>query len=390
MTRERGPLRGARQEHSLLPILQVFRDYYGITEQDTTAAVREKIAGRMLLLDEGYREVLPVLFEFFGVPDPERPVPRMDPEARQRQLFGVLRRLVQGADTGAKGLVTLIEDLHWIDAASEAWLDERVDAIAGSRTSCSSTSAPSTTPPGCRSRSTTSSRWRRSARRRFASCSRTCSAATPACPGWPTAIHARTGGNPFFTEEVVQSLVESGQLAGTRGSYRLVAPVERLAVPASVQAVLAARIDRLPEREKQVLQTAAVIGKEFAEPICSRRADAAGRRAARRALRAEGARVHLRAGALPSGRVRLQAPVDAAGGARLPAAGAPASHARAVARAIAARTPRSSTSRPRSSRITGRRRARRWQRRAGTGVPPSGRAATTSRRRFGIGSACVS
>ena len=54
-------------------MLEVFRAYYGITEQDDDATVREKIAGRLLLLDEGLREVLPVMFEFFGVPDPERP-----------------------------------------------------------------------------------------------------------------------------------------------------------------------------------------------------------------------------------------------------------------------------------------------------------------------------
>src|SRR5437870_7407280 len=116
-----------------LPMLQVFRAYYGITEQDDDRTVREKIAGRMLLLDEGFREALPVLFEFFSVPDPERPVPRMDPEAKQRQLFGVLRRLVQGADPrGAKGLATLIEDLHWLDPGSEVFLEQWVDAVAGS------------------------------------------------------------------------------------------------------------------------------------------------------------------------------------------------------------------------------------------------------------------
>jgi predicted ATPase len=58
-------------------------------------------------------------------------------------------------------------------------------------------------------------------------------------------IHARTGGNPFFTEEVAETLIESGHLAGERGAYRLITPIERLEVPATVQAVLAARIDRL-------------------------------------------------------------------------------------------------------------------------------------------------
>jgi predicted ATPase len=95
--------------------------------------------------------------------------------------------------------------------------------------------------------------------------------------GLAEAIHSRTAGNPFFTEEVVQSLVESGQLQGTKGSYRLAKPVEEISVPATVQSLLAARIDRLPEREKQVLQCAAVIGREFSLPILERIVDLAKR-----------------------------------------------------------------------------------------------------------------
>ena len=83
-------------------------------------------------------------------------------------------------------------------------------------------------------------------------------------------IQERTGGNPFFIEEIVQSLIETGALAGTRGAYRLVTPAEEVGLPATVQSVLAARIDRLPEREKRVLQTASVIGKQFSEPILKR------------------------------------------------------------------------------------------------------------------------
>jgi class 3 adenylate cyclase/tetratricopeptide (TPR) repeat protein len=252
-----------------LPMLQVFRGYYGITEQDDDRTVREKIAGRMLLLDDAFREMLPVLFEFFGVPDPDRPLPRMDPEARQRQLFAVLRRLVQGADPrgGARSFATLIEDLHWMDAGSEVFLEQWVDAIAGASSFLLLNFRPEyhaawmqksyyrqlpLTPLGPE------------AIRRLLE---DLLGSDPSTRGLAEAIHARTGGNPFFTEEVVQTLIEAGNLQGTRGSYRLVTPVEHLAVPASVQAVLAARIDRLPEREKRVLKAAAVIGKEFAEPI---------------------------------------------------------------------------------------------------------------------------
>src|SRR5262249_12548884 len=83
-------------------------------------------------------------------------------------------------------------------------------------------------------------------------------------------IAERTAGNPFFAEEIVQALADAGSLDGSRGAYRLRAPVETLVLPASVQVVLGARIDRLPEREKHVLQTAAVIGKEFGELVLRR------------------------------------------------------------------------------------------------------------------------
>src|SRR5262249_17000871 len=86
-------------------------------------------------------------------------------------------------------------------------------------------------------------------------------------------IRERTGGNPFFIEEIVQSLVETGALLGTRGAHRLGKAVEEVVLPATVQSVLAARIDRLPEREKWVLQTASVIGKNFSEPILRSVAD---------------------------------------------------------------------------------------------------------------------
>jgi len=251
-----------------LPILQVFRGYYGITEQDDDRTAREKIAGRLLLLDESFREVLPVLFEFFGVPDPDRPVPRLDPEAKQRQLFAVLRRVVQGAPRGgARSFVTLIEDLHWMDPGSEVFLEQWVDATAGSPSFLLLNFRPEY-----------HAAWMQKSYYRQLPLAPLGPEAIrklledllgndPSTRGLADAIHARTGGNPFFTEEVVQTLIESGNLQGTRGSYRLVTTIDRLTVPASVQAVLAARIDRLPEREKQVLQAAAVIGKEFVEPI---------------------------------------------------------------------------------------------------------------------------
>src|SRR5262249_22921696 len=88
-----------------------------------------------------------------------------------------------------------------------------------------------------------------------------------AVSGLAASILERTGGNPFFTEEVVQALVGAGNLVGERGAYRLATPVEALALPATVQALLASRVDRVGEVAKQVRQAAAFMGKQFDEPL---------------------------------------------------------------------------------------------------------------------------
>jgi adenylate cyclase len=95
----------------------------------------------------------------------------------------------------------------------------------------------------------------------------------PSLAGLPAAIEARTKCNPFFVEEVVRSLVETKQLKGMRGAYKLVTAVDKLDVPATVTAVVAARFDRLAEREKRLLQAASVIGKDFTEPLLTAVAD---------------------------------------------------------------------------------------------------------------------
>ena len=252
----------------LLPVLEVIRGYFGIEDGDGERVVREKIAGRLLLLDESYRDQLPILFEFLGAPDPERPAPQLPAEARQRRLFALLRRLTQGGGpTGRDPAVVWFEDLHWIDAASEAWLAEWVNATLGAHTLLLLNFRPEYR-----------AEWMQRAHyQQLALAPLTADAiqelivdligAHPSTEGLARRIYVHTGGNPFFAEEVVQTLIESGQLAGARGAYRLEVAVERLAVPPTVQALLAARIDRLPEREKRVLQCAAVIGKDFTEPL---------------------------------------------------------------------------------------------------------------------------
>jgi class 3 adenylate cyclase/tetratricopeptide (TPR) repeat protein len=253
----------------LLPVLEFFRNYFGITEHDTARAARDKIAGRMVLLDETLAEGLPLMFDFLGVPDPARPSPPLGPEARQQQLLDLIRRLSR-ARSAREPAVLLFEDLHWFDRASEEFVEQTVAISPGNRTLVLLNFRPEYH----------ASWMQRSYYQQLPLLPLGAEAirelltdllgADPSLGHLSDLIQGRAGGNPFFIEEIVQSLIETGMVAGNRGSCRLVTPVEEVGLPATVQSVLAARIDRLPEREKQVLQTASVIGKEFSEPILRR------------------------------------------------------------------------------------------------------------------------
>src|SRR5262245_8181728 len=119
---------------SLLPILEFFRNYFGITEHDTARAARDKIAGRILVLDATLAEDLPLMFDFLGVSDPERPSPPLGPEARQRRFFNLMRRAAR-ARSAREPAVILCEDLHWFDQVSEQFIAHTVaEVVPGNRT----------------------------------------------------------------------------------------------------------------------------------------------------------------------------------------------------------------------------------------------------------------
>jgi adenylate cyclase len=249
-----------------LPILEVFRSYFGIALDDDAVTAREKIAGRMVVLDKAFAEALPLVFDFLGVADPQRPAPRLDADARQRQLIAVMRQIIHSVND-EQPAITLVEDLHWMDESSAEFMEHMVDARAGTRSLLLLNFRPEYHAEWMEKS------WYRQipltplGRDAIAELLVDRLGSDPSLDGLATPIYERTGGNPFFAEEVAQTLIESGHLEGERGHYKLVTPIEQLEVPATVQVLLAARIDRLPEREKRLLQVASVIGKTFTEPL---------------------------------------------------------------------------------------------------------------------------
>jgi class 3 adenylate cyclase/tetratricopeptide (TPR) repeat protein len=250
----------------LLPILELFRGYFGITEQDSDQTAREKIAGRLLLLDRALDDALAPTFEFLGVSDPEHPTPRIDPDARQRQLFAIVKRVSETHSRREPG-VTLLEDLHWFDRGSEAFLEVLAETATATRSLLVVNFRPEYHAGWMQKPYYQQIPLQPLTTENVNEMLHDLLGTDSSLAGLAAMIRERTGGTPFFIEEMVQTLAEDGSLAGTKGSYRLTRPVATLALPATVQAVLAARIDRLAEREKKVLQTAAVIGKQVPEGI---------------------------------------------------------------------------------------------------------------------------
>ena len=249
-----------------LPLLELLRNLFGITEQDGPREARQKIAGELALLDDAFADDRTLVLDFLGVGDPKTPALHLEPAVRQRRLFTFLRRLIQ-LRTEAEPIVLLIDDLHWIDPGSDLFLAQIVEAVSATRTLLLVNFRPEYDAAWTRKSWVLQLPMAPLSADELADLVRDWVGSSPSVAALPALVGARSGGNPFFAEEIILSLLDTGLLVGTRGAYALTTAIETVEVPATVQALLAARIDRLGEREKQLLYTAAVIGKEFPRPL---------------------------------------------------------------------------------------------------------------------------
>jgi class 3 adenylate cyclase len=252
-----------------LPVLEMLRDIFEIGDRDSDHESRRKIAGELRSLDASFEELLPLVFDFLGVPDPERPASQLSPEARQRQLIAFMRHLTEARSRRAPR-VLLVDDVHWIDPASDAFFAQAIEAANATRTLWLVNFRPEYHADWMGRSFYRQLRLLPLGPDAIAELVADLLGRDPSLAGLAEKIYERTRGNPFFVEEVVLSLVEDGALQGRRGAYRLAGPIAALGIPGTVQAVLAARVDRLPDREKALLQTASVIGKELPEPVLRR------------------------------------------------------------------------------------------------------------------------
>jgi class 3 adenylate cyclase len=248
------------------PVLELWRSYFGITEGDAGEEARRKIASTLELFGEDFSDVLPLVFEFLGVADGECPAPQIDPQQKQRRMAQFLRRVVRLQSARAP-MVVLVDDLHWIDPASDEVVAQLAEAIEGARTMFLVNFRPEYEAPWMKRSHYEQLPLLPLGPEGAEAMLVDLLGSDPSVEELESRIRERTGGNPFFIEEIVQSLTESGALEGARGSRRMVRPLDAVSVPPSVQVVVAARIDRLLDREKGLLQTASVIGRVFSEEV---------------------------------------------------------------------------------------------------------------------------
>jgi class 3 adenylate cyclase len=256
--------RGVRQPRLLLRDL--LRSCFGISDLDTERAARDKIAGRMILRGRSADRDLPLVLELLGISDGDSGDGGPQSTERERDLLEALTGLLLPSRKEGPRVI-VVEELRWIDPASEGFIRRLVARLAGTPTLLIATFRPEYPADWLHKPYYTRLPLGPLDGRAVEDlvCDRL--GTHPSLSGLAERIRERTEGNPFFIEELIRSLAQSNRLVGERGAYRMVGAIDDTVIPSSVHSVLAARIDRLSERDKTVLHTAAVIGHEFTERL---------------------------------------------------------------------------------------------------------------------------
>jgi tetratricopeptide (TPR) repeat protein len=244
-----------------LPVIDLLKAYFAIEDRDDVRKIREKVTGKLLTLDKSLESTLPAFLALLDVTVEDELWESLDPtQRRQRTLDAVKRLLLREAQV--QPLLLVFEDLHWIDSETQAVLDSLVEGLPTARILLLINYRPEY-------QHSWGSKTYYSQLRIDPLPPESAGELLQALLGDDASLLPlkgllieRTEGNPFFMEESVRTLIETNILTGERGDYRLARPIQSTQVPATVQAVLAARIDRLPPEEKRLLQSAAVVGKD--------------------------------------------------------------------------------------------------------------------------------
>jgi class 3 adenylate cyclase/tetratricopeptide (TPR) repeat protein len=245
-----------------LPVIELLWNYFKITTEDDERTRREKVTGRVLALDRTLENTLPYLFGLLGIVEGDDPLAQMDGQIKKRRTLEAIKRILSRESLN-QPLMVIFEDLHWIDDETQGFLNLLADSIGTAKVLLLVNYRPEYSHHWNSKTFYTQLRLdplgKESAEEMLTALVGDSADVRPL----KRLIIERTGGNPFFMEETFQVLLDEGALVRDGAAVSLTKSLSDLEIPPTVQAILAARIDRLPTNEKDLLQALAVIGKEF-------------------------------------------------------------------------------------------------------------------------------
>ena len=245
-----------------LPIIELLRDYFKINVHDGARTIREKVASNILTLDPLLQDAMPPLLDLLDVLDDDHSFRSIDPLQRRQQTCQAVVRLLL-SETRVQPVIAVFEDLHWSDSLTVGLLNELVVAAKDARLILMVSYRTEYKDEWSSQPNYSRLRVNPLAGDNLLELLEAVGCSDPSLHNLKSVLVERANGNPFFVEEIVQTLVDTRVLEGSRGSYRLARPFSNIEVPPTVQAVIAARIDVLPPLAKRLLQEAAVIGRDI-------------------------------------------------------------------------------------------------------------------------------
>ena len=243
-----------------LPVLELLRGYFGIQDADDPATRREKVRGALAVLAPALSEVLPYLLGLLGIQEGPDPLAQMDPQIRRRRTLEAIKQIIL-RESLEYALVVIFEDLHWIDSETQALLDLLADSVANARVLLLVNYRPEYRHEWANKSYYAQLRLDPLGGAEGAAMLGALLGESVELDPLKRLITERTGGNPFFIEEIVQGLFDEGALV-RNGAVKVTRSLSQLRLPPTVQGILASRIDRLAGEHKQLLQTLAVMGRE--------------------------------------------------------------------------------------------------------------------------------
>jgi class 3 adenylate cyclase/tetratricopeptide (TPR) repeat protein len=248
------------------PVVDLLKRYTHLDEHDDSRAIRAQVTGQILTLDASLQETIPALLSLLDVLPEDSPFLHLDPPQRRRRTLDALKRVLL-RESRVQPLFLVFEDLHWIDSETQALLDSLIESLPTAHLVLLVNYRPEYQHGWGSKTYYTQLRLDPLPPESAGAFLHALLGDDPSLDPLKQLLIERAEGNPFFLEESVRTLVETQVLVGEPGAYQLVQELPTIDVPPTVQAVLAARIDRLPQDEKRLLHMAAVIGTEVPLPL---------------------------------------------------------------------------------------------------------------------------